>query len=201
MEEYLCVNQGTETLIGSAVAEPKSTPRPAVPMILCKSTQESAVDDSRYREPKTSTETASSTLVTPASLEAASYSECYANCTKEDVSAIPWPSITPKDGNDVPTESEPTVLLTGSGAKVHLPVGIGLTPTLWKTQNCKSKKAIADHFKCNNIEEVEENILYVWEPNTSNDSYVAASIAIEDTRLVLLFLQFSYNIHIQCDVP
>ena len=198
--EYVCVHQGTETVIGSAVAMPKSTPRPAVPVNLCKYTQESAVDDFRYCEPKPSTETASSTLVTPASLEAASFSEDNAYRTKEDASALPRPSITSKDGNDVPCESQTMVLVTRSGAKVHLPVGIELTPTFWKTQNYENKKAIADHFKCDTIEKFEQNILFAWQANTSNDADIAASIAVEETRLVLLFLLFSYNIHIQCDV-
>ena len=66
--QYVGAHPGTETPIGFALANLKSTPRSAVPMGLRKSPQEDEVDGSVYRDPNYSTKAASSTIMTPVCL-------------------------------------------------------------------------------------------------------------------------------------
>ena len=93
---------------------------------------------------------------------------------------------------DMECTDQPIVLHTPNGIEIQLPVGIGLTPTIWKNYNHEAKKTIADHFKCKSIGHFEDDFLNVGNtlaeseltalPSTESDFAIAQEIATSDSE-------------------
>ena len=86
--------------------------------------------------------------------------------------------------------SHPVILLTPSGVSINLPVGIGLTPTIWKGYNNEAKKTVADHFNCNTIGKFEDDFLKLGSA-LSESELTAGDTGTEFDAVIAQALSFS----------